>query len=247
MAARRSGRRRGPYVVRLDDLEKQAKLLADPTNSPGTIAVTADEAGRYTRFAISMQMLQAPAGTGTLWQIGNDIAGNRNSACESFSGDWIWFIDDDHAFRPDVLVALLARNVDIVTPLCLRRTNPFLPIPCVDEDFMDITRYRGDELAEVEHAGSSGMLIRRRVLEAVPKPWFELGNGISEDVNFCRKAVQAGFKIHVDMAVRLGHITTAVVWPVYDDERWYTGFTIADGAKLAIDPAPIAELDPAEA
>lgn len=227
--------------MRLDELQKQAVLVNDPATSPGTVAVTADEAGRYTRFAISMQMLQMPAGTQTLWQIGNDIAGNRNGACEAFEGDWVWFIDDDHAFYPDILMRLLARNVDIVTPLCLRRTQPFLPVPCVEEDFMDITRYNGDELVEVQHAGSSGMLIRRRVLEQVGKPWFELGNGVSEDVNFCRKAVEAGFKIHVDVGAKLGHITTAVVWPVWEEaeQRWYTGFTIADGAKLAIDPADV--------
>lgn len=233
--------------MRLDELEAQAKILADPTASPGTIAVTADEAGRYTRFAISMQQLLAPVGTETLWQIGNDIAGNRNGACANFAGDWIWFIDDDHAFHPDILQRLLAHNVDIVTPICLRRTSPFLPVPCVDENFMDLMCYAGDELVEVQHAGSSGMLIRRRVLEAVSEPWFELGNGISEDVNFCRKAVEAGFKVHVDTGAKLGHITTAVIWPVFDDERWYTGFTIANGAQLAIDPAPVGELDPAEA
>lgn len=232
--------------TRLDELQKAAVLLADPTNCAGTVAVTADEAGRYTRFAVSMQRLQMPAGTGTMWQIGNDIAGNRNAAVESFEGEWVWFIDDDHAFHPDILMRLLARNVDIVTPLCLRRTSPFLPVPCVDDDFMDVTRYRGDELVEVQHAGSSGMLIRRRVLAAVEPPWFELGNGVSEDVNFCRKAKAAGFDVHVDVGAKLGHITTAVVWPVWEaqEERWYTGFTIADGAKLAIDPA--VEGDPAE-
>lgn len=220
--------------MRLDDA-----VIFSTGPKPGTIAVTADEAGRYTRFAISMQGLQIPNGSNTVWQIGNDIAGNRNGACDQIKGDWIWFIDDDHAFHPDILFRLLSRNVDIVTPICLRRTQPFLPIPCVDDDFMDITKYQPDELVEVQHAGSSGMLIRKHVLDAVEAPWFELGNGISEDVNFCRKAVAAGFSIHVDMDVRLGHITTAVIWPAWSDEeeRWLTGFTVADGAQLAIDPA----------
>lgn len=206
----------------------------------GTVAVTADEAGRYTRFAISMQGLQVPAGSKTLWQVGNDIAGNRNGACADLHGDWIWFVDDDHAFKPDVLLRLLALDLDIVTPLCLRRMQPFLPIPCVDGDFMDLSRYTGDEVVEVEHAGSSGMLIRRHVIEALEPPWFQLGNGVSEDVAFCQKARAAGFKVHVDLGVRLGHITTAVVWPVWDEERgWLNGFTIADGAQLATELAPL--------
>lgn len=203
-----------------------------PAVSAGTIAVTADEAGRYTRFAISMQGLQIPSGSRTLWQIGNDIAGNRNGACEQIEGEWIWFIDDDHAFQPNILVSLLNDNVDIVTPLCLRRVQPFLPVGCVDGGFMDLRETPEKGLVEVEHAGSSGMLIRREVIETVEPPWFELGNGISEDVNFCRKAKKAGFKVHVDVGAKLGHITTAVVWPVWTDDRWYTGFTIADGAQL---------------
>lgn len=217
-------------------------------HKPGIVAITADEAGRYTRFAISMQGLAIPHDSRSLWQVGNDISGNRNSACEQLlrddAGSWIWFIDDDHAFEPAILLRLLERDVDIVTPLCLRRVQPFLPVPCVDDDFMDITRYRPDELVEVQHAGSSGMLIRREVLEAIEPPWFELGydddgRRVSEDVTFCRKATAAGFAIHVDIAVLLGHITTAVVWPRFDEDegRWLTQFEVADGAKLWINPA----------
>jgi hypothetical protein len=201
----------------------------------GTVAVTADEAGRYTQFAISMQGLQIPDGSRTLWQIGNDIAGNRNGACAQLDGDWIWFIDDDHAFSPDLLLRLLAHNVDIVAPVCLRRVQPFLPVACIDADFLDLDGYGSDGLVEVEHTGSSGMLISRRVIEHVDAPWFTLHNGISEDVAFCRKARAAGFDIHVDLGARLGHITTAVIWPAWDAdrERWLTGFTVADGAQLA--------------
>lgn len=209
--------------------------------SAGTVAVTADEAGRFTRFAISMQGLQMPGGSKTTWTVGNDIAGNRNRAVEGMDGDWIWFIDDDHSFPPSILLRLLARDVDIVAPICLRRVQPFLPVACVDDLCLDVTRYGKDELVEVQHTGSSGMLIRRAVLEEIEAPWFELGNGVSEDVDFCRKARAAGFSIHVDMAVRLGHITTAIVLPAWspDEERWLTGFEVADGAALAVDPAPV--------
>lgn len=208
---------------------------------PGTVAVTADEAGRYTRFAISMQGLWMPAGTKTVWQIGNDIAGNRNAACEQMDGDWIWFVDDDHAFPGDILLGLLERNVDIVAPLCLRRVQPFLPVACgLDGDFLDLNLCGEDELVEVEHTGSSGMLVRRRVLEEVAKPpgrrvWFQLGDGVSEDVVFCRKARAAGFRVHVDTGRRLGHVTTAVVWPAFGEGRWRTGLSVADGAELVIE------------
>lgn len=224
----------------VNEFEKGAVLLKQPQAvSPGTVAVTASETGRYTRFSICMQGLLAPPGSHTKWQLGADIAAARNRACESIDGDWVWFIDDDHAFPSDTLLKLLRRNVDIITPLCLRRVQPFLPIPCVDDDYMDLTRYRGDELVEVQHAGSSGMLIRKRVLDAIEPPWFEFKHGISEDTVFCQKARAAGFDIHVDMAVRLGHITTAVVMPVWHEERWLTGFDVGDGAQLTIEPGQV--------
>lgn len=210
----------------------------------GTVVALSGEAARYTRFFVCMQSLgyQLPAGSSVRFVLGSDIAESRNQACEEMEGDWVWFIDDDHAFRDDVLVNLLKRNEDIVTPICLRRAGSFLPIPAVDGDFMDLSKYGSDDLVEVEHAGSSGMLIRREVIEALEPPWFELGRlddgrRISEDVNFCRRAREAGFKIHVDLGVRLGHITTAVVWPVWNEElgRWLTGFTVADGSQLAIE------------
>ena len=231
--------------MRLDELERQARVLNQPGNQPGTVVALASETGRYTQFYLNFQALgfTLPQGSNIKWLMGSDIAESRNQACEEFTGDWIWFIDDDHSFEPDILARLLARNVDIVTPLCLRRVQPFLAIPCVDDDFMDLSLYGPDDLVEVDHAGASGMLIRRRVLESMGPPWFELGHRqedglrISEDVNFCRRARKAGFTVHVDLGARLGHITTAVVWPTFDEleGRWLTGFTIADGANLAIE------------
>lgn len=206
--------------------------------SAGTVAITADEAGRYTRFAICMQGLRIPPDWNTLWQIGNDIAGNRNRACESIQGDWLWFVDDDHAFAPDVILRLLTADVDIVAPLVLRRQQPFAPVACLDDEVLDLSDQPGEGLLEVDHTGSSGMLIRRSVIEAIEPPWFELGydpkQTISEDVMFCRKARAAGFDIHVDLGTRLGHITTAVVWPAYDD-GWLTGLSVADGCEIKLD------------
>ena len=48
---------------------------------------------------------------------------------------------------------------------------------------------------------------------------------------FCQKAAEAVFKIHVDMAVTLTHLTTASVRAVWDEEKggWMTGLTLADG------------------
>lgn len=201
----------------------------------GTVAVSADEAGRYTQFAMAMTGLALPPGTKTIWQIGNDIAGNRNRAVEQIEGDWLWFIDDDHAFAGSIVARLLEHSVDIVAPLVLRRQQPFAPVACVDDDFLDLSRCPQSGLLEVQHTGSAGMLIRREVFDAIEPPWFELGNGVSEDVTFCQKAREAGFDIYVDLSIPMGHITTCAVWPTWNADlgRWLTGYTLGDGFKLA--------------
>jgi hypothetical protein len=202
---------------------------------PGTIAITADEAGRYTQFAMAISALTLPPGTKRIWQVGNDIAGNRNRAVEQMEGEWLWFIDDDHAFNQNVLLDLIENDVDIVAPAVMRRQKPFRSVACsLAGEALDFNKFMPNALVEVLHTGSSGMLVRKQVFEAIEPPWFEMGNGISEDVIFCQKAREAGFDVFVDLAIRIGHITTAVVWPVYDEELgWVTGFTVADGFQIA--------------
>lgn len=77
------------------------------------------------------------------------------------------------------------------------------------------------------------MLIRREVLEAVEPPWFEYGDR-SEDIMFCEKAKAAGFEIYCDLSARLGHITTAVVWPAINEGKWAAGFTIGRDLNLFV-------------
>ncbi len=64
----------------------------------------------------------------------------------------------------------------------------------------------GKELRQVDGIGTGCMLIRRRVLEKVPPPWFSYSEGGSEDLFFCRRAIEAGFKVHVDLGVICGHL-----------------------------------------
>lgn len=237
------------------DFERDAVILKQPGESrtAGTVGILAGEAGRFTQFALCIQAVgfQMPVGTSIKWSLGSDISESRNQLAEEITGDWLWFVDDDHGFAPDVLHRLLDRDVDIVAPICLRRQSPFLPVPTgLDGNFLDLQKHEPDELVQVLYSGTSGMLIRRRVFEALEQPYFELGeregsgNRVSEDVNFCRKAAEAGFQIHVDLSARFGHMTVATIWPEWDEDKgcWGTGFTIADGAQLHINAAEIPPL-----
>lgn len=62
------------------------------------------------------------------------------------------------------------------------------------------------ELVEVDGCGSHFVLIRKRVFEAMPAPWYKTVTvSAGEDYWFCRKAKAAGFKIYADMTVHTGH------------------------------------------
>jgi hypothetical protein len=72
-----------------------------------------------------------------------------------------------------------------------------------------------DSLVEVDFVGAGCLLIHRRVLEQLPKPWFEWeigkevekGRGaLSEDFSFCLRAKRARFKVHLDTSVRCEHV-----------------------------------------
>ena len=97
-----------------------------------------------------------------------------------------------------------------------------LYIGMVDEIFKYLSRYKDtlkgslpaivlptqrEDLIECDGIGAGCLLVHRRVFEAIEPPWFEYtkDSNLGEDFDFCRKVIQAGFKIYVDPGVICGH------------------------------------------
>lgn len=196
------------------------------------VGIIANDSARYSLFSACVTKLDTEGLDCNIeWLIGGDWCGARNTLVQmTLNGDYthLWFMDDDHAFHPQLLKQLASHDVPLVNPLCCTRVAPFplvtyagkgdavnqyLPLSLNDEE--------GTGLVELMAGGCAGMLIRRDVLEAVPAPWFEYTDR-SEDILFCEKAVAAGFKLYADLSCRLGHITTAVVYPEISEGRWQT-------------------------
>lgn len=163
-----------------------------------------------------------------------------------------------------LLNRLFVDDVDVVVPLILRRRPPFAPVlfkRALDsvEDLAlrstDDLRKRGIEyepfaydelpasgLLPVYAAGTGGMTIKREVFERIAEMqghdmWFEYraGEAIAEDVDFCKKIREAGFRIHADMEARMGHIGLYQVWPALDDEgKWAIQFQFGEGPDGAL-------------
>jgi cellulose synthase/poly-beta-1,6-N-acetylglucosamine synthase-like glycosyltransferase len=124
--------------------------------------------------------------------------------------NYICFIDADMTFPPDTLHRLYFNSKDIVGVLYSGRIKPNPPnIFYFNKDKELIQADKVDrtcELIEVDAVGTGFMLIRRKVFEELPTPWFFYEKDKSEDIMFCREARKHGYKIYVNTTLNIGHI-----------------------------------------
>lgn len=143
--------------------------------------------------------------------------------------DYIMWIDSDIIFTTENFEKLLSNNVDICGGVYLMDGGKqFSVVKDWDRDkfqrqgtfdFLtpdDISK--SPSLMEVAYTGFGFLLIKRGVFEKIKYPWFgpkyeTIGQCVdfsSEDVSFCLRAKEAGFKIHIDPTVWVRHqkITT---------------------------------------
>ena len=130
----------------------------------------------------------------------------------------ILFIDSDMRFPQDMISRLLAHDLDIVATNCARRRMPTGPTAQIYKENGDRelvwSMPESTGLQEVGSVGMGVMIIKAGVFKALSEPWYETPwrhdkrGYIGEDVFFCRKAREAGFKIWIDHDVskEIGHI-----------------------------------------
>jgi hypothetical protein len=211
----------------------------------GVIGVISGDLARYTSFATSMLRLHVPGNSAWAWHTGNGFASLRNHIVREMEPDvdWLFFMDDDHTFYPDILLRLLDRNVDIIQPLVSTRKPPYRPYGYMhdgqDYRSMNWSDFPLHGIKQVDAVGTGGMLVRRKVLDAVGDPWFEEGRTgkehLGEDLHFCTKARGKGFQVFVDCDVRMGHMATVQVWPDQAEQKVETGQKLDWCVKLELD------------
>lgn len=138
-----------------------------------------------------------------------------NHAMKTRSTTHVLFMDTDMCFPPNALQRLLAHDKDIIgANYRLRQKEVNSVARSLDDKIMDSAKATGIE--PVLHTGTGFLLIKRRVFEALEKPWFETtyrhgkDDWMGEDVYFCIMAKQAGFDIFVDhdLSKEIGHTGT---------------------------------------
>ena len=229
----------------------------------GTVAVLANESARYTVFQAACMGLLLPLGSRFSFHTGCYVVDSCNRAISSIripEDDWIMFMGDDHVFPPNLALKLLALmykdDLDVIAPLCFKRDFP--PTPVLyrlgdPKDGLDMSKYAYDAYSkkvlypinlnafpeggviEVDGAGSAGMIVRTRVLAKIEPPWFRIGDGQwGEDLDFCRRAQMAGFKIHADLDMSLGHIVNTSIWPTLTEEGWACQYDFGNKGGFAL-------------
>lgn len=230
-----------------------------PDHPKGAICLATGELSRYPAFTDALVNTIRPSGTTFQWNCGLNVSANFNMGIReglAAGAEWVWILGDDHEWEPDALMRLLERKVDIIVPLVMRRQPPFIPVifkePYVDTPAGQFPPFHWSELPahglqEVYTAGSAGMLIRRNVLEKMSDPWFEMGKlGTefnNEDVYFCHKAREAGFKIYADMDVQLDHWTPVSLRPVRTKQgQWAVAINLSPTAQAVLPPQSLVNL-----
>lgn len=224
---------------------------------PGAIVmITADTA----RYALSIQCLMAlkvPVGSVLAWHMGVLIARSINDAFEVVMKNpalqWAWIMGDDHTFDPEIVLQLLDRDKDVVLPFCLNRVPPMDPT-IVNHDkkrmkYLEELPSSGlYQLGQNETCGDAGLLVRRKVLEAIPAPWYDhrvSGALAAEDQAFIRRIKDAGFDVFVDLDTPLGHIGQVTFIPVkMKDGSWNVRLVGGAGRHLC-DLGPVERADDA--
>jgi glycosyltransferase involved in cell wall biosynthesis len=166
------------------------QAVKDSGFPPGTIVIAAADLPRYYEFSMSLEYLQVPEGTIIRLCRGCDRTMNLNQGIQLMKGDWVWLMDDDHAFRPDILMKLLAHaykpnrhTIDVVMLINLTKIIPFHPViwhgPWHASIIMLFYRWKEVSapglfaLPKGDITGHVAMLVKKDVLEEIGYPWLK--------------------------------------------------------------------------
>lgn len=190
------------------------------------------------QFAQSLSMLYRVGDCSVAFQVGSLIYTSRNHlagiAIEQ-QYDYVMWFDSDMVFRPDTLQRMVEElerdNLDILTGLYFRRVYPFKPVlfsklvPIEKgwewEEPTDIP----DKPFELAGCGFGCVLMKTEVLMDVQAKFNDMFgplNNIGEDLSFCWRATQCGYKVVCDPSIVLGHVGHMVV-----DKQFYETISAA--------------------
>lgn len=169
-------------------------------------------------FVQSLMDLQTVGETKTYFLSGSLIyeARERLAAMAVNNGfDHILWLDSDQMFKPTLMIDFVSSEKDIVTGVIPMRRPPY--IPCVykikDDELKQVTEL-GDRLFEVDGCGFGAVFMKTEILQKCfdkYKTCFQPIYGYGEDLSFCLRVKELGYKIYADPRIDIGHIAKTVI------------------------------------
>ena len=165
----------------------------------------------------SIYDLEIPVGYETTFQT---FYGYRVDQVRNLIADWVvsgfdylFAVDHDVTFASNTLRKMLLHDKDLVSGIYRQRLPEHrIEIYDSNQQRMKIEDLYGKNLVQIGGCGFGCVLIKKEVLQTVGYPQFEYhpaldhNNTISEDTDFCRKAMNKGFQLWCDPSVLCGHI-----------------------------------------
>ena len=187
-------------------------------------------------FCNSLALLQKVGDCTLMMKSGSLIYTSRNAlatAAIQAEADYVFWLDSDMVFQPDILKRMLKtlqeKDLDMLTGLYFRRVPPYSPVLFdkleIDGIACDFTEWKRipDDLFEVGACGFGCVLMKTDVFFDVQSKFGNMfapiGNN-GEDVAFCWRARQCGYKIWCDPSVICGHVGYSVV-----DDQFFKAFS----------------------
>jgi hypothetical protein len=210
----------------------------------GTAFDLATMCGYDSRFRQGDQAIYTVAGT-LIFDQRNKLA---EAALEN-GCDYVLWIDADMRFPKNTIERLLAHDKDIVGVNATTRAVPVGPtaknlkidLEKKENHWYSVVSKGKTGIERVTAIGCGVMLVKRKVFEETPKPWFYFyeipgGRTLGEDVHFCIAAHDAGFETWVDhdLSLEIGHIGQYTYsWSDFKDESKQLQRPQDNGRKLS--------------
>ena len=138
----------------------------------------------------------------------------------------VLWLDSDMVFEPEIVEDLQFCGKDFVTGIAHGRRKPFTSclFKNIDLNHLELWQLK-DYPAEAFEVAGCGMACCLMSTEVIKQVMINCGTAFNpimqygEDISFCKRAHDLGFKIYAEPAVRLGHIAHIAIYP--DDTPRY--------------------------
>lgn len=178
-------------------------------------------------FAQSLAALNKEGECSVAFLIGSLIYESRNNLAKMAikqDVDYVMWFDSDMTFPQDTLQIMLKHmqeGKDIVTGVYYRRRPPYTPVlfkKLIEEGkqgaWEGYDDYPKDSIFEIAGCGFGCCCVKKDVLLDMAlnyRTWFEPMLGFGEDLSFCIRAKELGYKVWCDPTIQCGHVGQIMV------------------------------------